>query len=91
MNSYVNLILDELQGNTPREKFEYLKKLKSKPTRQKKTNKEHETELYVDKYILDNGYPPTYEDITNHFNLKSRTAAYARCKKFRFKLVNRIA
>jgi hypothetical protein len=63
----------------------------NRPKRQKKTTKEHETEIYVGKYILENGYPPTYEDIKNHFNLKSRTAAYARCKKFRFKLVTRAA
>lgn len=54
---------------------------RSKPTR--KTN---ETEMYVDMYIKENGYPPTYQKIIDHFDLKSKSAAYARCRHFRYKM-----
>lgn len=39
MENYINLILDELQGDTPRKKFESLKKIKIEIDEQKETLK----------------------------------------------------
>jgi len=54
--------------------------------RQKPTKKTKETEKYVDKYITENGYPPTYQEIVKQFNLNSTNSAYARCRHFRYKM-----
>ena len=60
------------------------------PTKRKPTQKTIETEKYVDEYIEENGYPPTYEEIVQQFNLKSTSAAYNRCRAFRNKMRQRI-
>lgn len=54
-----------------------------------KSKKVIETEQWVDNYILQHGYPPTYEELQVHFNLASKSAAYSRCAKFRGKMNKR--
>lgn len=54
--------------------------------RNKRTEKNNETELFVDTYIKEHGYPPTYIEIVERFNLRSTSAAYARCRHFRYKM-----
>ena len=50
-----------------------------------KSKKVVQTEKWVDSYIKKNGFPPTYEELKNHFGL-SRCAAWNRCNKFRSKM-----
>ena len=45
-----------------------------------------ETELYVDIVIKKTGKPPTYRDVVEKFNLKSSSAAYARLRRYRYKM-----
>ena len=54
----------------------------------KRTKKTNETEAFVDSYIREKGYPPTYSDIADRFRLNSKSAAYARCRHFRHKMNN---
>ena len=64
--------------------------LQYKPlVRNKGTNKTFETEIFVDSFIQANGFPPTYSEIVDHFNLKSKSAAFARCRHFRFKMIRK--
>ncbi len=51
----------------------------------KSTPKTEEAEKWVDEYIEDNTYPPTYHELSIGLGI-SKTAAYARCRMFRDKL-----
>ena len=55
--------------------------------RHKQTKKTIETEEFIDTYIHQKGYPPTYEEIMEHFGLKSKAAAYARVRHCREKMI----
>lgn len=58
-------------------------------TRSRTTAKQSLTEQFVNFYTKQFGYPPTYQEITDQFGLKSKSAAYARCRKFRDKMIKR--
>ena len=51
-----------------------------------KSKKVIKTENFVDEYIAKYGFPPTYRQIEDFFGL-SVSAAYSRCTKFRYKMV----
>lgn len=51
----------------------------------RKTDKNLETEKYVDKYFEDNGVMPSYGQIAEHFKI-GKGSAHARCRKFRDKM-----
>lgn len=50
-----------------------------------KTKKQIETEKWVDEYILKFNYPPTYQQIKEHFKIDA-SAAHFRCRNFRDKM-----
>jgi hypothetical protein len=50
-----------------------------------KTKKQIETEKWVDEYIEKFNYPPTYQQIQNHFKIDA-SAAHFRCRNFRDKM-----
>lgn len=42
----------------------------------KETPKQKETRIYIEKFIVEMGYPPTYENIQTHFGLSSMGSAW---------------
>jgi len=55
-------------------------------TRRSDTDKKLATEQYVERFIQQMKEPPTYAMIAEKFGI-GRTAAYARCKRIRHKMV----
>lgn len=51
----------------------------------KQTPKTIEAEKWVDKFILDNNKPPTYDEISKGLNI-SKTASFHRCRFIRDKI-----
>ena len=49
------------------------------------TNKQKDAERYVNFYIIAHQKPPTYDELAKYLKIK-KTAAYARCKGFRYKM-----
>lgn len=50
-----------------------------------KTQKQVETEKWVDAYIKKNNFPPTYKQVREHFKIDN-SAAHSRCRNFRDKM-----
>jgi SOS-response transcriptional repressor LexA len=60
-----------------------------KVVRDKPTKKTIETEKFIDDYIAENGYPPTFREIGKHFGISSGAVVQKRVRFCRHKLITR--
>lgn len=45
-----------------------------------------EAEIYVDRFIKENVFPPTYQQVATELKLASKNSAYNRLKRYRHKM-----
>ncbi len=50
------------------------------------TQKMLDAEKYVDEYIIKHGKPPSYQNVSDFFNLKKSDAAFSRLRRYRHKM-----
>lgn len=61
-----------------------------KPKKSKPTAKTLEAESFVDRFIEQNGYPPTYREVAHQLNLASTNTAYHRLRNYRHRMKNKL-
>lgn len=57
--------------------------------RVKVSQKQLEAEKFVDRYIQENGHPPTYREVAKELNLSSTNTAFHRLRHCRFKMIRK--